>query len=154
MKIWLACILSGLTAPIQAQTMLLTNDGKPIARIYIPGQPSVVERQAAAVLQNYVYKISGASLSIAKETAGIQTGPGIFIGNTAFGGKAVSSSLPGNDGFIIQSTNNNLVLRGGGSKGILYAAYTFIEKYLKCYKWDAGPAIITRTPTIIIPAAV
>ena len=87
-----------------------------------PGNPTAAEKTAAAELKHY---LNGSVRSF--RLGGRELG-NIYVGNTAFAEKhgLVSGSLP-DEKWVIRSIENDLILTGGGSRGIIYAAYKFLE---------------------------
>ncbi len=87
-----------------------------------PGNPTAAEKTAAAELKHY---LNGSVRSF--RLGGRELG-NIYVGNTAFAEKhgLVSGSLP-DEKWVILSIENDLILTGGGSRGIIYAAYKFLE---------------------------
>jgi hypothetical protein len=128
-----------------AQQVELAKDGASVYRIYLPVKPARTETKAAAVLQDYFFRVTGARLPIETVTQKKDQPPGFFIGH-------LSAGVPA-DGFTIHTTQKNILILGN-SKGALYGVYDFIEKYLGCRKWDAGPAYCPWLPTLQIPAVI
>src|SRR5690606_13313517 len=54
------------------------------------------------------------------------------------------------DGYIIRTIEDELIIAGGEGKGVLYAAYTFLDKYLGCRKFSAEVTYVPRNPTITL----
>ena len=54
-----------------------------------------------------------------------------YIGNTAYAIKhgLDTSKLP-DEKWVIKSTDDNVILAGGGTRGTLYAVYHFLEDYI------------------------
>jgi hypothetical protein len=139
-----------ITGSVTAQQLTLVKKGSPKSKIIIPEKSTVVEIQAAKVLQDYLERISGASLSI--ETDNVIQQPGeILVGNV---NRPELSDVPkeklGKDGIFIKSDNKSLVVTGGTGKGVLYGVYTFLEKYMGCRKYSAAVTYVPKKKTIII----
>ena len=89
--------------------------------IVVGSEPGIVERFAAEELQGYLEEICGRKVPVqAEKTDGIN----LIIAT------AKNEGDLGDDGFVIQSEGNDLLLGGGGPRGKLYAVYEFLEKYL------------------------
>jgi hypothetical protein len=109
--------------------------------IVLPEGATKNEIRAAKTLQDYLKRLSGASLSIIHETA-LQLQPAIFIGNTGHAEKFNTGKLK-NESFFIATDNQHLYIKGGSGKGVLYGVYTLLEDYFGCRKYAD---ITTRVP--------
>lgn len=135
-----------------AQSFTLVKDGIPKSRIIFPAKPTVIEIQAAKVLQDYIERISGAFLPI--EVDKVEQQPGeIMIGNV---NRPQINDVPkeklDKDGIFIKSTGKSLLITGGTDKGILYGVYTFLEKYLGCRKYASKVTHVPVKKTIVVGA--
>lgn len=137
-----------LTADAQQFTIVSKN--KPKSTIVIPERPTVIEVQAAMVLQDYIQRISGAMLPMTSDNVRTQ-GAEILIGNV---NRPELPTVPkdklGKDGLYIRSTGRSLVITGGTDKGVLYGVYTFLEKYLGCRKYSAAVTNVPKQKTIVL----
>ena len=135
---------------VQAQQFTLVNQGISKAKIIIPEKATIVEIQAAKVLQDYINRISGAMLQIEADnvrSGGIE----ILIGSVNRPElKDVPFEEMKKDGLFIKNTNNKLVIAGGADKGVLYGVYTFLEKYLGCRKYSSAVTFVPKKKTIIL----
>lgn len=113
--------------------------------IITPGSPSAVCRKAALELQKYLKQATG-------KTPGISSQPGASGDIILVQGNAITTFLKGTnaaslgtDGYSIQSSGNDLIIAGGSGKGILYGAYTYLEKFLGFRLYAPG---VMRVPTL------
>jgi alpha-glucuronidase len=115
---------------MQAQSFTLVKRGTPKSVIILAEKPTVAEIQAAKVLQDYIERISGARLSIEDDSVRHKDLE-ILIGNV---NRPELNDVPKQklekDGLFIKTDGKSLIIGGGTDKGILYAVYTFLEKYL------------------------
>lgn len=114
---WLASIVIVAFAPT-AGALTWVKDGKPVAAIIIPANPSRVEFYAATELQYHVEASTGAKLAIAKESSALPPGPNIFLGHCSAAARVQidPSKLPGN-GYIVKTIGDDLFIAGNDSKG-------------------------------------
>lgn len=86
---------------------------------------------AAEELQTYIEKISGVKLTVISESALPAGAKAIYLGETALSetNKFDYSSIK-EDGFLLFSDGENLIIRGEDDRGTLYGVYTFLEEYL------------------------
>jgi hypothetical protein len=154
MKRLLAVTLISLSVLIvhstAAQKITLVKKGVPKTVIVIPQKPTIVEIQAAKVLQDYMKRISGASIAIDHDSI-THKGGEILIGNVA---RPDLNNIPkerlDKDGILIKTSGNNLVITGGTDKGILYGVYTFLENYLGCRKYSSAETYVPARKTVTV----
>ena len=132
--------------------MQITDEGKAVASIMLPDQPTETEQFAAEELQRYLTLISGAELPVLKETRTPESGR-LLVGATV-GGRATRQALAEGEpeAFIIRSVGDDLLLVGASDRGTLYAVYDFLEDDLGCRWLGPGPTWeeIPRQPSITI----
>jgi hypothetical protein len=115
------------------------------------GAPTI-NRKAATVLQEYIFKISGCSIPITA-TENPATKHQIIVGTSKKLVKTDTAGL-GADGILIKMVNNTLLITGGNRKGVLYAAYTFLEDYLGCHYYGYGNLKVPQTNVLMLPARI
>lgn len=127
----------------------LVSNGNSKYVIVLPDEAGKHETKAAKLLQDYLKKISGASLNIISEKA-YKEQPGIFIGNTEHVEQFHSGKLKG-ESFFIATDKQHVYIRGGSGKGILYGVYTLLENYFGCRKYAAVPVTVPVNKNLHIP---
>ncbi len=149
-------------APITAQTepsekMTLISGGESQYVIVKGADASPSENTAALKLQSYLKQISGVELSIITDaSAAIPTDKEIIVGKTNREGAAytMDRAALGDDGFIIKTVGQNIVIVGGELRGTLYGVFDFLQKFLGC-KWLSSTAvIIPENEVVAVPAAI
>ena len=115
----------------------ITDAGEPVAQIVTPAEPTATEQFAAEELQSYLRQISGATLTIATEPDAAE-GPRLLIGRTQ-AGLALPVEGDETEAFIVLCAGDDLILRGTGDRGTLYAVYDFLERDLGCRWLGPGP---------------
>lgn len=136
------------TPPVSAQRLQLAAEGKTSYSIYLPLHPAPLETKAAAVLQQYFKKVTSSDIKVLPEQKGQSAG--LYVGKTNLS-KSIITFPAKDESFALKTSGASVVIAGTG-RGVLYAAYTFIEQFMGCRKWDAGPAIIVKAPSLSIPA--
>ncbi|NLR78602.1 DUF4838 domain-containing protein [Chitinophaga eiseniae] len=126
----------------QVNNIRIVENGKANYVIVLPTQPDPIETQAAQILQQYLQKVSGARLDIKNTARSVSSNSIVLI-------KDKKSNLA-DDGFIISTTTNNLTIKGGQRKGLLYGVYSFLEKYLGCKMYAGDCYYIPQHPTITL----
>lgn len=134
-----------------AKEIVLVENGKAHHKIVLPAEATPAEKRAAAVLKDYLGKISGATPAQISENAYREGDAAIFIGNTGHAEKFGPGKIKG-EGFLIATDDQHLYIRGGSGKGVVYGVYTLLEKYFGCRKYAAAPAFVPSKKTMGIPA--
>lgn len=123
--------------------LTLVGNGKSDYTIVISSDSSEPERFAAEEAQKYISLISGAKLPI-KE--GVGKDKAIMVG-TGF----VDKSDLGEDGFVMKTEKDGLILGGNTPRATLFSVYAFLEKYLGCGWCMPGDDTIPENKTIAVP---
>lgn len=148
---FLLVFLSVNVSYAQRKLALVTN-GSSKFQIVIPTNANAIEKQSAAVLQDYLQQISTVKIPIVQKKSS-STANQIIIGRNQIVSQREIEDL-GGDGFIIRKVNNSLIFEGGNRKGTLYAVYAFLEDYLGCRMYTAKVVDIPKTGTISLPAKI
>ncbi|MBO4304689.1 MAG: DUF4838 domain-containing protein, partial [Lentisphaeria bacterium] len=108
----------------------IVRDGKAQVSFVLPEEsslkriPFLQSRHAAGEITDYVKKITGADLSSAKDVPGRIC---LLAGKDAE--KLLSGKKMSPEGFVISSTEKDIVIASPTMLGVLYGAYTLLEKY-------------------------
>ncbi len=157
-RLGLAALCGGLALAQGARAgVLLVEKGKPRAVIVVAGGASSQAREAAALLQQYLERISGARLEIQDEAAPA-AGPQILVGRTRRAlelGVEVKPSLTyamNEEEYVIRTAGNTLLLAGNEHpfyRGTVYAVDDLLDR-LGC-RWffpGAFGEVLPRLETI------
>ncbi len=150
---------------LQAAPLTIVENGQPRAAIVVAANEPKAD-QAAAEIQKYIEKMSGAKLPIVKEGETVAGPVSILIGHTAAAAKlgvkipagfnpAIQAGAFEEEGFVIKTHGQNLVIGGnadGPYQGTLYGAYEFLER-LGCRWFFPGEwgEVIPEQKTITVP---
>ena len=135
-----------------AQQITLANNNASEYKIVVPSAPSKPELRAANVLQDYIFRISGARLPVVKEEGRMNT-PAIYIGQTSKAEKVNPQKMKP-ESSLLQTDGKDLIICSGSGKGLIYGVYGFLENYLHCKKISNVPAILPATKEITIPGRI
>ena len=94
--------------------------------VVIPGAASETEKTAALELQTFLKKTS--NVTVAKEGAKT-AGKVIYVGNTSFAKKNNALRKFDTEEWLIQGVDGNTLILNGGRRGVIYAAYEFLERF-------------------------
>ncbi|MCW5932821.1 MAG: DUF4838 domain-containing protein [Fimbriimonadia bacterium] len=137
--------------------MTLAENGKSDYAIVRPAQAIPSEMHAAQELQAFLKQISGAELPILTDAQPMPK-RALLLGSQDTNAhiKKLRVNLPlkelGEDGIVIRSSGDHLILGGGRPRGTLYAVYTFLEETLGCRWYTSDESFIPSKRAIRIPA--
>ncbi|HOU09137.1 MAG TPA: DUF4838 domain-containing protein [Clostridiales bacterium] len=141
---------------VAGETVTLADGGASGYVIVKGAAASPAENTAAAKFRAIFKQISGVELPIVPDAAMLPTAKEIIIGKTDREGAAyaVDRAALGDDGFIIKTVGQNIVIAGGEVRGTLYGVFDFFQKFLGC-KWLSSDAvIIPPRKAVAVPAAI
>lgn len=93
--------------------------------------PSPAEKTAIKELNSYLKKTTK-SLSIDGNR-----NPVLYVGDTEFARKhGVDTAKLANEQWLIKSVDGDVILAGGGTRGTLYAVYSFLENQIGVHWWN------------------
>lgn len=114
----------------------LVENGKSNYSIVIDTKASLSERHAAKELQMFLQMIAGAFIPIRQDNV-TSSGSMILVGNSPkvqHLDNTINIADLGDEGFVIKTVGDDLILAGGKLRGSMYAVYTFLEDILGC-RW-------------------
>ncbi len=105
--------------------------------LVLPKEPKEFENNSATQLKKHLEKSYLNVFQIKKEDVYLGEGIKIYIGNTDFAKKNVSSNINklGLDGILLKTIGNSIIISGQGDRGKLYAVYEFLERYSNIKFW-------------------
>src|SRR5208283_4173015 len=136
----------------QNKPLILVKDGEPKYSIVASAHSSVNEQQAAKLLQEYIQKISGATLPMYTD----QERPAkneIIVG---FSNRTKDKNLRtlgatlAPDGYQIITQKGKLFILGGVHKGTIYGVVELLEKYLGCRKYSPTVEYVPKKSMITL----
>ncbi len=131
----------------------LVHDGKSDYRVVLANDASPSEHFAAAEFKRYIHEISGATLPYAPDGP---TPPqkAVLIGD-AEALRSLNLAVPAcarhDEGFLIRTAGDRLVITGGRLRGTMYGVYAFLEDVLGCRWLSATASKIPRMSSIMLP---
>lgn len=117
---------------------IIVDKGKGYYHIVTSRMPHGAEMYAAATLYEYLYKSTSAIVPYFSDVERCpRRSPEIHIGSNVRGVKTDVSHLS-NDGFVIKTRGEDIVIAGKTPRGTVYGVYYFLEKYInfKCFTKD------------------
>jgi len=139
-----------------APKMILIEDGESGYVIVRGAQASLSEVTAAEKLSEYLERISGCALPIVTDEAPAQ-GKEIVVGKTNREGPdtyQIPRDELGDDGFILRTTGESVIIAGGEKRGTLYGVFDFLEKFLGCLWLTSEVTVVPEAKTVAVPAEI
>lgn len=143
---------------LNADSLVICDRGQPEAVIVVAANASKEVRAAASILQNYIYKATGARLAIIPDSIDkadsnvgrivIRAESTVVGANADCGAKELAE-----DGFVISVSGKAISITGGTGLGAEFGVYAFLEKYLGVRWLFPGPLgeHIPQRAILIIP---
>lgn len=131
-------------------TITLFADGQAKAVLVLASGATLSETRARAEMVTFLRQMTGVTFAIASvpspTKANILIGPGAaLLADASF-----STAALGKEGIVIRTTGNNIILAGAGTRGTLYAVYSFLEDQLGCRWWTSTESTIPTRTSIVI----
>ena len=117
---------------------IVIENGKTNYHIVTNDMPHEAEMYAASTLYEYLQKASGVMVPYFSDSERCpRRGPEIHIGPNVRGIQTDVNALS-DDGFVIKTRGEDIVIAGKTPRGTIYGVYYFLEKYInfKCYTKD------------------
>lgn len=131
-------------APVITSPVYIVQGGLSDYAVVTDGNADAAVQTAAAEMQEYVEKISGAKLECT-EKSDFSGEKAIYIGISDRNDIAA-------DGFHIYSDGTSLFIEGADSRGALYGVYTFLEEYLGVRWFTPTLEVVPESKDIVIDA--
>lgn len=147
----ISIIIAFIGCTDQKKQITLVQDNCSEYAIVVSANTDSLTQLAAMKLQDYVYKITQVKLEIANEVT--KNKNHILIGYELLKDSSLVLELDtlDEDGFIIRTIGNNILITGNNGKSNLYATYNFIEEFLGCRLLSVNEEYIPENDLIIIP---
>jgi hypothetical protein len=146
-------LLVCVARPACGAELTLVRDGVSSYSIRVSTSASPSERRAAEELRKFLQEMSGARLAIIDDHT-TSFGPSILVGRSRIT-DSLKEQIPyqalGDEGFVLRTAGQDLIIAGGRRRGTMYGVYTFLEK-LGCRWFTPDLSRIPKKRTITIAA--
>lgn len=131
---------------------VIARDGNTECRIMVPDSASHAVWYAASELQTFVFRITGATIPIVTDR--LPAGPHdiVLAPGARYRGLFPAADLRnlGEEGYIIRFSGDELLIAGGGDRGVLYGVYDILERF-GCRWFTPEVDRIPRTDHLVLP---
>lgn len=137
---------------IQADDLVLAEDGQSAYRIVAAADASPSIGHAAAELAGFLEEMTGAKLPVVSDDEPI--GPReIILGDNAHLrslGVEIDFDALGPEGYVIRTAGSHLVIAGSPMRGTLYGVYGLLEDHLGCRWFAPGVSRIPKRTRLVV----
>lgn len=129
----------------------LFNNGNSDYKILLYDTCSPSEKHAAEELQSYFEESTGFTLPIVSKN---ESGPKIVLGLDEYAaslGVSADANVLGEQGYILRTVGENLVIAGTPAAGTLYGVYDFLENCLGVRWYTPGEIQVPKLETVPLP---
>jgi hypothetical protein len=139
-----AALILGIHCSVYASDVSRADVDFSNAVIVVGRDATLLQKHAAQELSDHLEQIVARKFKITDSPTLNQ--PCILVGPQAakHAEPAFSSEDLGDEGFVIRTVGNYLMLAGGKPHATLYAVYTFLEDHLGCRWWSSTESTVPK----------
>ncbi|MCH2130761.1 MAG: DUF4838 domain-containing protein [Pirellulaceae bacterium] len=139
------------TLTCSAGELILSEESQVRATVVVSENGPEYEKHAAAELADFLSQVTGATVHVAGlDFQGNSTR--LLVGTQAakLADKAFSLKDAEPETVVLRTVGNDLIVAGQGTRGTLYAVYTFLGEVIGCRWWTSSESTIPRKTTLRI----
>ena len=149
LAVCLVMAISGIA--YAADPLTIVNDGASDYTIVLDTNASPSEQWASQELVDHLKQMSGAQLKVQKGGAAPAKAIVLGFGPAADALGVKDDGKLGDDGYVIKTTGDSLVIAGSRVRGTLYGVYTLLES-LGVRWWYLDESYVPALKTVTVPA--
>ncbi|TET34390.1 MAG: DUF4838 domain-containing protein [Planctomycetota bacterium] len=145
--------IAGETENKKPAEILLAEAGKSVYRIVVADDASESTMHGARELQTFLKQITDADFPVVSDNTSLKPHE-IIIGNNshlAQIGVKIDFEKLGDEGYVIKTSGNRLVIAGGSLRGNLYGVYGLLEDHLGCRWFTSEVSRIPKRRKLTLP---
>jgi hypothetical protein len=150
MRVVLIGVVVGMGAELGpravAQEITIAENGFSRAAIVVAADATEAEKHAAGELARFLKEVTGGDFAVGDKAKPGQRRLLVGPGAARLADPRFSAEGLGEEGLILRTVGDDLVLAGGWPRGTLYAVYTFLEDEVGCRWWSSKVSTIPRRP--------
>jgi len=130
--------------------LTIASNGVANAFVVVDGGAGISDTNAAAELASFLGQVTGGSFPVYNS---LQVGgPNLLVGSAAalLGDPGFTLAGLGEEGIVIRRAGTHMILAGAGTRGTLYAVYTFLEDQVGIHWWEPSAMSVPDIPTLIM----
>ena len=145
-------VFGAFVSGLQAGELVLAENGQSVYSIVVADNASPSTKHGAEELQAFLQQIAGVKLPIVSDKQP-QTAKEIILGDNAHF-RALNTKIDvaslGNEGYVIRTVGDSLVIVGGALRGAMYGVYGLLEDHLGCRWFAPGVSRIPKQAKLAI----
>ena len=148
----LAAMVCAAAAAAPADELILAENGHSAYQIVLADHASPSTKHGAEELQTFLHQIAGVTLPIVSDQQP-QSAKEIILGDNAHLqrlGVAIDFAALGQEGYVIRTVGESLVIAGGALRGTMYGVYGFLEDHEGCRWFAPGVSRIPKQARLAI----
>jgi len=143
-------VMLWVNAVLAAGPLTIARDGVSRAVVLVAADATGSEKFAASELATFLTQATGTTINIVSKAE--RGAVRLLVGEKAarLADRRFRALGLGEEGFVIRTVGNDLILAGGRPRGTLYAVYTFLEDEVGCRWWSTKVSTIPKRPTLTV----
>jgi len=143
-------VMLWVNAVLAAGPLTIARDGVSRAVVLVAADATGSEKYAASELATFLTQATGTTINIVSKAE--RGAVRLLVGEKAarLADRRFRALGLGEEGFVIRTVGNDLILAGGRPRGTLYAVYTFLEDEVGCRWWSTKVSTIPKRPTLTV----
>ena len=151
LRISLIVLVCFCTSTCYSGELILSQQSRPRATVVVTDDSPGYEKHAAAELADFLGQVTGATFHV----TGLDfqgDGTRLLVGQQAakLADQTFSLRDAETESVVLRTVGNDLIIAGQGTRGTLYAVYTFLGEVVGCRWWTNSESTIPRKPTLKI----
>ena len=133
-------------------TLTIASNGLARAFVVVDAGAGISDQYAAEELADFLGRVTGAAFPVFHSLQ--PGGSNLLVGPDAarLADPAFTTAGLGGEGIVLRNHGNHLILAGAGTRGTLYAVYTFLEDHVGIHWWTLNASTIPHLPTLVVNA--
>ena len=133
-----------------AAALTLSENGTASCVIVSSPDATPPQRHAARELGRFLHQVTGGDFEVVNHLSKGQSHLLVGIGAAKLVDSSFSVEGLADEGIVIRTAGDNLIIAGGEPRGTLYAVYTFLEDYVGCHWWTPSASTIPHKATLAL----
>jgi len=149
----IAILLVGLLANQGGANVNLVQDGRSTYCVVVAKDASISEHYAASEFKRFIQEMSGAMIPYSPDGPTVPENAVLIGDSQALRSLGVNIDFKdlGDEGFVIKTVGDRIIIAGGKLRGTMYGVYAFLES-LGCRWYGQNAGTIPHLPNITLGA--
>ena len=135
-------------AAMADDAVVIAENGVAKAALLLAADATDAEKHAATELAEFLKEVTGGEFVVSDKANAGQSRLLVGAGAAKLADPGFTTDSLGEEGLVVRTVGNDLILAGGRPRGTLYAVYTFLEDEVGCRWWTSKVSTIPKKPTL------